>query len=313
MQDLTNILLSEKDKDPSKQAFFTVDQNAYFHISLDGDDPEKYRLQGSIWEESGKFTKEESVPFMADFLRMFTPGKIESSELYINLGNNQRMEIQHKFIREFNLNHYEVSFHSQGRTDQMKVFAAVAESIYGIEFNRECDLDSRTPFNTSNDKSTGIVIEIRSGLLHGTHQEKEAFEIMQRLRISDTDRRKLGSYNPALVTEQPETNYVRGTVIQEAGTTCGRKFLSLMKELPVEIESLHIELSETEADGDRSISLGNQARGDIPFGRVPDLGFILLPRTKSEFSTDVNKIWDMYHRISGTSLQEAIANRLSHD
>ena len=291
MVQLSELVLAEAKDKKESNVFLEIEDQGNLILDFHRCPSGEYWLSGSF-EGTPQVTREEGLQYMIDFLRGFTPGKIDSSDITINLKNKLRMSLEQSQIPEFKQNHYKFEFLSEKSREHMAVLADIAERVYGLQFIID-HAESGDIFVRNKDKSKGVIICGPGGLKYGTTPERDSYKIIRDSNISPADKKKLGAYDEALVKPMPDTHRLSGFVLQEETALYGKPFLELLEQLPNEVESVSIGLS-----GDKTVTLCN----DRP-DRMPDVIFHTHSKSVEELSGHMNHLWRMYDTVNNRGFE----------
>jgi len=251
---------------------------------------------------------------LAGTIKEFEIGRISSSELIVQLPDDEGIEIKHKTVPDFGLHHYEVTFFytrdENPLTYLSKDITSVAESVYGLHFDsgEENPGDPLFPFSNSQNISKGRMISMQSGLRSGSIPEKERYKIIQRVLpyLSEDDVRNLETYDPALLKDMPTVREINGIVLQNAVElgedriipVYGNRFEQLLGQLP---EKSKVEISLYSSPG----FINLMSHPDHSGMGTPNITLSFYSENKTNIYRLLDKVWDIYNMFTNVGLEQA--------
>ncbi len=322
MENLSEIINQELKRKES--ILFKIKGKGYLSIDIYKAKNDRYMLNAHL---QGDTSEKDAIIYMGDFLRSLPVEKVSGSFFDISLVDSQSMALRHEPIPRTPFCFYLADFRNLENQEEplslMEVLAGISKNIYGINFNSKTPYKDvfPGPFKKRNSLEKGIMVFLSHGLDHGTNQEKDAYEVILRLRnagrLTGEDIKMLKEYSPPLIDDMPAIEHYEGFVLQKKPKITDLNFLKFLDNAPQELDLV----SFTIFCSSFFISMGNKKSSNNPlteencdkscFGSslewategTPNIQFCagIIDSSKKDYFLD--HIWNKYHLMTGDSIE----------
>lgn len=266
-------------------------------------------------------SKIDSIMYMGNFFRGSGDMKIREMDLSIALGDGSEVYCDVRLVPQTKQWLYRVNFgflaEQQDNYQSLSILADISEDLFGIRFNREPSIPEgmMNPFSIEQDLSLGAMVFNSYGLVRGTIPEKNAQDIITRLRLEGRltieDIANLEEYDSALTTESPSIRQITGHVLQPYRDIRCSSFAKLLLNPPEELRTMVVGFyTENEA----SITLGNRGyaksrasdRIELPLDgfKIPKIQLSVFSDNEQRLFDIIDHAWETYQIMTGESIEK---------